>query len=255
MAYYGHPLVDLLSSPEKAPDKCRWLRHAQGHLNLPPGTYVTLMPGSRTQEIRLLLPLMLECARQLHHNRSDLKFLLPTASPQLDKIIRSRLGNIPPYLTILPGLSRPALAASRLAILASGSATLEAAILDVPMIVVYKMNLFDYALGKLLIASGLLHIGRFALPNLILQEDVVPELLQNEATVKKITSIASSLLEDSPARKKMLSDLKRVRTALDGPQVLPKIAALVDYFSLHGDFELARKLVDEEFSMTHSKTQ
>ncbi|MBI3930131.1 MAG: lipid-A-disaccharide synthase [Armatimonadetes bacterium] len=238
MAYYGHPLVDLVARGSPG--------QAARQLGLPEGRYVALLPGSRTQEVRLLLPVALEVARRLRGRYPDVEFLLPAASLSIEKKIRRRAGKLPDWVRVFPGRSREVLAASRLALMASGSATLEAAILGVPMVVFYKMNTFDYNLGQFLIARGLLKVPRFVLPNLVLQEDILPELLQNDANPDRVEREAVRLFEEGPERSRMVEALDRVRAALDGPDVVPRIAAFVDHFSRSRDFDRAHAAVERE---------
>jgi len=223
IAYFGHPLVDLIAPLPAA--------EARRTLGLEEGDYVALLPGSRTQEVRLTLPVLLEVARLMRLVRPHLRFLLPCASVPIEAQVRRQIGDVPPWLYLVSGYSREALACSRLALITSGSATLEAALLNTPLVLFYRVNWFDYSLGWLLVNSGLMKLGRFGLPNLLLGEDVVPEFLQNEATPVRLYSEAMALLEDGPRRERMLADLARVREVLGPPGSVARIAAFVDHFA------------------------
>lgn len=236
VAWFGHPLVDVMA---RAPSPAE----ARRQLGLE-GECVTLMPGSRTQEVRLLLPIFLEVAGRLRRDRPDLQFLLPCATPPLERRIRRMLGEPPDWLHVLSGGARPAMAASRLVLMASGSASLEAALLGVPMVLCYRFGVFDAWLGKVLMKLGLLKIDWFGLPNLVLQESVMPELLQEEANADRLEQEARRLLDEGPARERMLADLARVRQALGPPGVVGRVAALVDTLASGHGMERALELVE-----------
>ncbi|HXE71222.1 MAG TPA: lipid-A-disaccharide synthase [Candidatus Nitrosotenuis sp.] len=240
VAYYGHPLVDLFTPP---PDR----EQARAELGLAPGRYVTLLPGSRTQEVRLLLPLLLEVARRLRARHADLRFLVPCANAALERRIRRVAGGEPGVL-LLSGQAGRAMAVSDLALGASGSVSLEAALVGVPLVLLYKLNRVDMMLARLLASLGLLRVRRFALPNLVLDRDVCPELLQEEASPQRIEAEALALLEDQEARRAMQADLARVRAALGRPGVIPRVAALVHHLASGCDLARARARVEEEFA-------
>lgn len=221
VAYFGHPLVDVL---RQAPDADQ----ARRELGLQ-GPALALLPGSRTQEVRHLLPIFLEVARRLRREQPDLEILLPCATPPLETRIREALAaGSPEGIRVLSGNARLALAASRLALMASGSASLEAALLGTPMLLCYRFGSLDVALGRTLQALGLLRVDRFGLPNLVLGQDVVPELLQDQVEPERLAAEARRLLADGPERTRMLGDLSRVRQALGGPGVVECLAAVVD---------------------------
>ncbi len=224
VAHYGHPMVDLFWPPP-SPDQAR------SRLNLKEGVYVALMPGSRTQEVRLNTPILVEAARQLKRRHPELRFLLPSASPRVEPTITRLIGACPPWLTVVSGRSRDCMAASRLVLMCSGSVSLEAAVLGVPMVLFYRFNAFDYALAWLLTLVGLLKVRRFALPNLVLDEDVLPELFQNQVTPGRLVQEAERLLPSGPERRRHLEGLERVRLALGKPGVVKKVAAFADAIS------------------------
>lgn len=221
VGYYGHPLVDVIGEPTPPEE-------GQRALGLEPGRYVTLLPGSRTQEIRYILPLLLQVAARLRTTQGDLQFLLPIASPALEKMVRRRIGRPPAWLKLLSGRARDAMAASSLAVMASGSASLEAALLGLPHVVCYRGSKLDWLIYNMLYFLKVLRIDRFALANLVLQEDVMPEFLQVRATPEAIGAEALSLLEDGPRRRKMLADFARLKTAVGQPGVVGRVADHVE---------------------------
>ncbi|MEW6280710.1 MAG: lipid-A-disaccharide synthase [Candidatus Eremiobacterota bacterium] len=221
VGYFGHPLVDIVGPPPRAED-------AQRALGLPPGRYVALLPGSRTQEVKLLLPSLLEVAARLRSLYPDLGFLIPIANPALESRVRAHLPRPPAYVHLLHGRSREAMACSRVVVMASGSASLEAALLGVPHVVFYRANRVDWLIYRLFSALGWVRVDRFGLCNLVLQEDVMPEFLQHTATPDRLTAEAAKLIEDGPDRFRMLDDLARVRQAVGSPGVVERVARFVE---------------------------
>lgn len=224
VAYFGHPLVDL------CPPVAR--EEALRQLGLPPGQYAALLPGSRTQEIRTLLPVFLAAAAQLQAEFPALTWLLPTANPQLGQRIRGLIPRLPPWLRLIEGQSRAVMTVSRAALLSSGSATLEACLLDLPHVICYKFNAIDYFIGKLLLRLKLVRVDFFGLPNLVLQENVVPELLQHQVQPEVLAQLLRPLLVDSPQRTLALQQLARVREQLGPPGAVARVAQFVERMTL-----------------------
>jgi lipid-A-disaccharide synthase len=161
------------------------------------------MPGSRVKEVRMNLPAIMESAALLGNNY---EFLLPIA-PTLD---RNFLHNFiaEAKITLVPD-ALPALFHSRAGIVASGTATVEAAIMNTPFVMVYRVSPLTYMLGK-----PRVKVPRFAMVNLIAEEEVVPELVQHDFTAAKVVSCMETILADGPARQRMLEGLAQVRTKL-----------------------------------------
>ena len=199
--FVGHPLADL---PEPAVERRDYA--AQFHLDATK-YWITLMPGSRVKEVRMNLPTILEAADDLG---SAYEFLLPVA-PTLDRaflqcLISSR------RITLVPE-SLPALWHSRAGIIASGTATVEAAMMQTPFVMVYRVSPLTYLLGK-----PRVKVPRFAMVNLIAGDEVVPELVQNDFTVENVVAQINRILPDGPARDRMLEGLIRVKALLRPPQ-------------------------------------
>ena len=169
--FVGHPLADL-----PHPGIARNDYAAQFHLD-PTKYWITLMPGSRVKEVRMNLPTILEAAAQLGR---DYEFLLPVA-PTLDRtFLLSLIGKH--NLTLVPE-SLPALWHSRAGIIASGTATVEAALMRMPFVMVYRVSPLTYLLGK-----PRVKVPRFAMVNLIAGEEVVPELVQHDFTAENVVA-------------------------------------------------------------------
>jgi lipid-A-disaccharide synthase len=187
--YVGHPAADQipLEVPRAAARMALGLAEDDG--------VVALLPGSRKSEIAHIAPAMLLAAQQLLAQRPGLKFVLPVA-PGLRAQVQAQMARHTPNLpvTLLDGRSHEALAACDLTLIASGTATLEAALFKRPMVIVYKLNWLNYRLMK-----GKGYLPWFGLPNILERDFVVPELIQDAATPVAIAKAASAWLDD-PAR-------------------------------------------------------
>jgi lipid-A-disaccharide synthase len=174
--------------------------------------WVTLMPGSRAKEVRMNLPSILEAASSLG---SEYQFLLPVA-PTLDReLLRTPISRQTPskiQINLAPE-SLPALFHSRAGIIASGTATVEAAMMNIPFVMVYRVSALTYLLGR-----SRVKVPYFAMVNLIAGEEVVPELVQSEFTAENVAACVRQILPDSPARGRMLQGLAKVRDQLRGLQ-------------------------------------
>ena len=220
VAHFGHPLVDLCRPVERS--------LALERLGLPEGRYAALMPGSRTQEIRLLLPVFMETARRF----PDFTWLIPTANPQLEQRVRRALPSPPPWLRIVPGGSREVMSVCRAGLLASGSATLEACLLNLPHLICYRLNPTDYKIARLLRFLGIFNVPMFGLPNLVMQAKLIPEFLQDEVNPENLASSLGPILADGTARDHALEQLARVRERLGPPGAVERIADFVEKMAL-----------------------
>ncbi|MBZ5686953.1 MAG: lipid-A-disaccharide synthase [Acidobacteriia bacterium] len=195
-----HPLAAL---PNPAIPRAEYAE--QFHLD-PRKSWITLMPGSRVKEVRMNLPTIMESAALLG---GDYEFLLPVA-PTLDRdFLCNFIGR--QKVTLVPD-ALPALFHSRAGIIASGTATVEAAMMNTPFVMVYRVSGLTYILGK-----PRVKVPRFAMVNLIAGEEVVPELVQQDFTADKVVSRLETILNDGPARQRMLDGLAQVRAKLRGP--------------------------------------
>jgi lipid-A-disaccharide synthase len=190
--FVGHYLGDVL---RPATDDDR--RRVREALGLPDGPLVTILPGSREFEVRRLAPVLLDAARLLHDRDGRIRFLLPIADPGFAPRIEAEVA-----LRGLEGVvvkaesSHDALRAADLAILASGTASLEAALLGTPMVIAYRLAALTMGVVRSAIALGLLDSDTVGLPNLVLGRRAIPEHIQKRASGAELAAAAARLLGD-----------------------------------------------------------
>lgn len=202
--YVGHPLAD-----EPVLTVSREQYAAVNHLD-PEKTWISLLPGSRRKEFTLNFGSMLDAAIQL--GGRDRQFILPVASSLTSEWVQRKISGHAGGRDLairLVEAARPALLHSRAAIVASGTATLETALIGTPFVMVYRVSPLSWMLGRKLVK-----VDRFAMPNLIAGRDVVPEFVQDKFQPTAISDKVRQLLDDGPARRTMLSDLAEVKAKL-----------------------------------------
>lgn len=212
--FVGHPLLDVIGEGEAG-------GKLAADLDISPSKpLIGLLPGSRRQEVMRLLPLMLKAAKLMKKER-DLRFILPRASTISSQEIDSFLS---PDLEVkvVTGKTYPVMASADLLLVASGTATLEAACLGTPMLIVYKVSFLSW-----LVTKPLIKIPHLGLVNVVAGRKVVPEFLQFAAQPGRIAAAALSLLEDKDRRELMKEDLKAVRAKLGRPGASQRAARLV----------------------------
>lgn len=205
--YVGHPLADAI--PMRSDSVAA--RQALG-LALPADArIVALLPGSRMGEVSRMGALFLDTAAWLHAQRPDLHFLLPAATPRLYAMLAGMRTERAPTLplTLIQGQSRTAMAAADGVLLASGTATLEAMLLKRPMVVTYRV-----APITAWIARRLVTISRFALPNLLAGRELVPEFIQEAATVENLGPAMLRWLDDATACAQLTVEFDALHTLL-----------------------------------------
>jgi lipid-A-disaccharide synthase len=199
--FVGHPLADV-PKPQITRDQ-----YAAENGLVASKPWITLMPGSRPKEVGMNLPAMLDAAAGLG---SAYQFLLPVAPTLSQDWLQSLINSGPAIRLVQEAL--PALAHSRAGIIASGTATVEAAIMGTPFVMVYRVSPLTYALGR-----PRVKVPRFAMVNLIAGKDLVPELVQRDFTAENVIAKLGQILPDGPVRSQMIAGLAEVRQALRGP--------------------------------------
>jgi lipid-A-disaccharide synthase len=170
--------------------------------------WVAIMPGSRVKEVRMNLPTMLDATALLG---PGFQFLLPVAPTLKRELLEASThgGGI-----TLVSEALPALYHSRAAIVASGTATIEAAMMATPFVMVYRVSQLTYTLGK-----PRIKVPYFAMVNLIARERIVPELVQGDFTAERVVARLRDIIPDAPARTAMLEGFARVKARLRSPDV------------------------------------
>ena len=192
--YVGHPLLDHLDSIE-VEDTYR------------DGLVIGILPGSRAQEIERMLGVMLDVAKGIRERYPDSRFVAPCVDDERAAQIRAAAGGFP--LDVAVGGVYDVLAGARFCLVASGTATVETALFEVPMAVMYKVMPITYWLARLLV-----HIDTIAMVNILAGKRIVPEFIQGKAISENILPVALELIDDSPARATMIRELKTVRNQL-----------------------------------------
>lgn len=206
--FVGHPFLDR--APIEA-DKAELKKE----LGLDPARPVlALLPGSRRAELEAHMEVLAEAFKQLSLNRPGLQAVVPVAPSLSVENLQARYAI--PNLKFISGQAREVLHAADTAVVASGTATVEAALSRVPFIVIYRTSALTYAIGKLLIRG----VDNIAMPNLILGKRVYPELLQDQCTPRKIVEALEQILGDSALAERMRAAGEEVRRRLarDGNQ-------------------------------------
>lgn len=206
--FVGHPLVREARRALEAPS---------ADLPWPGEPRIALLPGSRRQEIERILPMMLEAATRL-----DAGYLLAAASEEMADLshdLLARSARKPPRIEIVTGATREILRQARAAMVASGTATLETALMGCPMVVLYKAASLTYAIGRRLIRVP--HLG---MVNLIAGRELCPEFIQ-QADPDRLAGTVRELAADTPARAAMLDGLREVVARLGDGGAAERVAA------------------------------
>lgn len=206
VTFVGHPLADML--PER-PDRLA----AREQLRVPADkAVVALLPGSRVSEVKHLADVYVATMKLVAQRRRDVVFLAPMVNRVTRGLFEDALargGATPDSLTLLFGHSHEALMAADVGLIASGTATLEAALLGCPMVITYKMPALTW---RIMWPKRLLpYVG---LPNVLAGEFVVPELLQDDATPENLAQALTNLLDDGVVRRRIEARFSQMRSGL-----------------------------------------
>jgi len=200
--YVGHPLIDLVKTEIDREDFLERYGVAPG------SKLVSLLPGSRLQEIGHHLAPLLETARALGRAVPGIEFVVVSV-PEYRDLIEKELRNLGLAYPVVTEHKYASIAASDLALTCSGTVTLEAALLGTPMIVIYRLSLVSWLLGRLVV-----RVPYISLANLVAGRQAVPELIQGGVTSEGLVRESMRILNDSQVSEKMRSDLGEVRSRL-----------------------------------------
>ena len=226
VSFVGHPLLDTIQ-PNKSKEEV-YLKYGLD----PDFPIIGLMPGSRKQEIERLLSIMLEASRKIAKNRKA-QFVLPLASNipmsyikeritefEKDRLNRTKESPLP--ILVVRDEDYNIRRVMTLALVASGTATLENACLGIPMIIIYKVSFFSYLLARLLI-----RIPIIGLANIVAGKRVVPEFIQRKARSEEIAKVACHWLSNPGIMKEIKKELEKVRERLGTPGASKRVAKII----------------------------
>ncbi len=204
--FVGHPFVVEHELPPARPDSAR--------------DGVALLPGSRESEVRHMLSLIVATATEFRALRPDARFVIARSpvvpEPLYHDALRASGLDARVENDAIEVLSR-----ARVAVVASGTATLQAALLETPPVIVYRTNFLNYALARRLVTID--HVG---LVNVLLKSEVAPEFVQDRARPKDIARAVGALMEDSSRRDEMIGRFRELRTRLEGGGGAARVAEL-----------------------------
>jgi lipid-A-disaccharide synthase len=221
--FIGHPLVGAVGPSVDGKNFCRELGLDENN------PVVTVLPGSRAAELRQHLPVLQDACRRIHRD-CQAQFIIAAAhESELPQLREAWPGELP--VRIIAGRTYDALAAAEAAIVSSGTATIEAALLDVPMVVIYRLTPVTALLARPLVRTPF-----FSMVNLIAEERVVPELIQADFTPEGVAGEVMGLLRDQTARQKLRVGLAKVRERLGPPGAVERAAdAVLALIASHGN--------------------
>jgi lipid-A-disaccharide synthase len=199
--FVGHPMIERLETQKID-------THRDQNL-------IGFFPGSRSREIRKIFPVMIEAARRLLHLNPTLRFQVAAVSEELaremSETLRAEQLADRESIEIAVGQTAATMQRAFVGIVASGSATLEAAYFGMPFVLIYKVAWPTYVAARLVV-----NVDFLGMPNLLAGKEVVPEFIQHEAKPDAIVNAVRSLMEDSPARDRMISDFEVTISKLGG---------------------------------------
>lgn len=213
--YVGHPLLDVVGTGYSR-DQVRLEFGLDKKSNI-----IALLPGSRKSEVVKLLPQMMQAAEIITKEIPGTQFILPLAETLDKKIVTDIISGFAPEVDVISGRTYDVVSCANLAIVASGTATLETALLGIPMIIIYKISPISYFIGK--IAVSVENIG---LVNIIAGKTIVPELIQQKASGEHIAAAALAILQDDRKKQEMIDSLALIREKLGSPGAALRAAKL-----------------------------
>jgi lipid-A-disaccharide synthase len=214
--FVGHPLLDAVA-PSYDREALRRTLGLEAR-----GRVIGLLPGSRRAEVQALLPILLEAAERLLRREPATQFILAQASTIQDNLLHALLRESQVPVTIVKEQASEVMAASDLVLVASGTATLQAAVVGTPMVLLYRTTAFTYWLGRLLIK-----VKWIGLVNLVANRSVIPELIQDDATAERVYEQARRILEDRSVYDEMTRSLAEVKAQLGEPGASTRAAEVV----------------------------
>jgi len=201
--YVGHPSVDKVHAQHsKDEDLLRFGLDAKKPV-------VGLLPGSRANEIKRMLPVMLAAAEQVQAGLPETQFMLPQADSISDTLLEDYLSGSPLKITVVKNQPYDVIQCCDAVMTTSGTATLEIALLTVPMVIAYKLSSLTYWLGRWLVKTPFI-----GLPNIVMGKSIVKELIQQDATAENLAAEVKRILTDKAYGDEMRDNLSQVKQQL-----------------------------------------
>lgn len=217
VAFVGHPLVEKVQL-------CNDPQLVREQLGLPQNKrLIALLPGSRGHEIEKHMPVLIESAQRLVQQHDDLHFVTPVALTLKADLISSYYKNTSLPYTLIQGKAIETVSCSDCVVVASGTASLECALLEKPMCIIYKASLLTYVA-----ATKFIRVKYLGLCNLLQNEMVVPELLQYDCNAEEVTRMVTDLLHDTDVSHRMQNRLKKIRSSLSAQEADKSISNVIE---------------------------
>ncbi len=214
--FVGHPLIDIIKPTMDKTAAYEFFQLDSQH------SIILLLPGSRKAEIENLLPVMLESAEKIMQLDPNCQFVLPVASTISREMLHNMIKQYKVKVKLTAEHTYDLMTIADSAIAASGTVTLEAAILGLPVVVIYKMAALTYFIGRLLVK-----IPNISLPNIVAGKRIIPELLQYEVNADNIAREAIALLPSTAAGKQAREGLRQVKQRLGAEGAVKRTAQVV----------------------------
>jgi lipid-A-disaccharide synthase len=201
--YVGHPSVDKVHPRHSRVEDMTLFGFDEKK------PVVGLLPGSRANEIKRMLPVMLAAAEKLLAGLPDIQFILPQADSISDELLEGFMRQSPVKITVIKNQPYDVIQCCDVAMTTSGTATLEIALLTVPMVISYKLATVTYWLGRWLVNTPFI-----GLPNIILGKRIIKELIQHEASADNLAAEVKKILTDKPYADEMRTNLSQIKQQL-----------------------------------------
>ena len=214
--WVGHPLLDVMPPPRPRAE-------LRARLGVPAeAPLIALLPGSRRNEVQAILPDLVRSAERIRARVPETRFVLARAPHVGDDLLAPLRGMGHPAAVVVDGQADDVLEAADVALVASGTVTVQAALHECPMVVVYRRSSRTYRLGRPFVC-----VDTFAMANLVAGRTVVPELIQDDFTPERVADEALRMLTDPATAARVKSDLREVRARLGQPGASARAARAV----------------------------
>jgi lipid-A-disaccharide synthase len=215
VSYVGHPLLDMVKLNYSKQESRKKFGLAENKIT------IGILPGSRLSEVGKLMPELLRAAEILAQKMPDIQFVLPLADTLEETSVTEIISRFNVKVKVISGHTYDVISCADLALVASGTATLETGLLGVPMVIVYKISLLSYIIGRLIV-----DVNNIGLVNIIAGKTIVPELIQNNASGERIAEEALAILTNKEKKQEMIKELEAIRAKLGEPGAARRAAQI-----------------------------